>query len=105
MIQNHFLTKINPLLIRTQSLQGLHNFINVPPEAFNEKADFFRRDGGTLFRKMIIAKLVNDHYDEVCSFVFNRLSDGIASGQLNTETHDYLQIYHDVKRYLDHHFY
>lgn len=103
-MQSDFSVKIYPILEETNSLEKLNNFINNPPNTFEEKVYFFPLDGGTLFRKMILAKLVNNHYDEVCSFVFNRLSDGIASRQLNMETYDYLQIYQDVKRYLDQHF-
>jgi hypothetical protein len=98
-----FLTKVYPVLEQTDSLEKLNNFINNPPETFDEKVYFFPLDGGTLFRKMIIANLIDKNYEEVCLFVFTRLSEAIASGENISDVYDYLQIYHDLKNHLNHH--
>lgn len=52
---------------------------------------------------MIIAKLIDKNYQEVCFFVFTRLSEAIASGENISDVYDYLQIYQDLKNHLDHH--
>lgn len=102
-MKSDFSTKIYPVLEQTDLFENLSYFINNPPETFSEKMFFFPLDGGTLFRKMIIARLVDKNYDEVCLFVFTRLSEAIASEEMINDVYDYLQIYHDLKNYLDHH--
>lgn len=97
-----FTTKIYPVLERTDTVEKLNNFINNPPETFEEKVYFFPLDGGTLFRKMIISRLVDKDYELVCSYVFNFFKEAIASGAALNPIYDHLQIYHDLKNHLDH---
>jgi hypothetical protein len=101
---NNINNAIMPILEGCATLNGIHNFINNPPCMFSPNIDFFYPDGGTLFRKMIIAKLVNKDYKEVCDFVFSFYQNLLQTSIHEDHKAHYLKslnCYTELKKYLD----
>ncbi|MEI6882304.1 MAG: hypothetical protein WCK82_13360 [Bacteroidota bacterium] len=87
-----------PFIYRINSINELNTFINVPYEKYYEVAGYFVKDGGFMFRKMIVAKLVNKNYNEVCNFVLELLESNLKS---SPELEKWINVYHKLKSELD----
>jgi hypothetical protein len=95
--------RIIPFMNQLETLDQLHHFINCPADRFGVYTNFFPFDGMTPYRKMIIAKLVNKDYKEVCDFVFNYFLK-IYQDTNDTEKKElyekYIKIYHEIKEII-----
>ncbi|ANE52828.1 hypothetical protein [Flavisolibacter tropicus] len=96
-----FKHKFFPLLNTLQSYEDLHAFINTPPEYYEYNCKYFSFDGGILFRKMIVAKLVNKDYDAVCDWVLNDMIEQRMKAADKDQYERYKGVYYDLKEQLD----
>jgi len=90
-----------PFMNKMNDLEDLHAFINKTPETYQPEANYFFRDGLTLFRKMIIAKKVNKDYPEVCEEVKKMVDTWIAEPRNGHRFLGYLDAYFLLKEHLD----
>lgn len=91
---------IMPFLESIHNLEGIHEFINIPPQMFIERVYFFALDGCTIFRKMIVAKLVNKDYEAICKFVKNFIENEVIKDEEDM-LQEYLQSFQAFKVYLN----
>jgi hypothetical protein len=88
-----------PFLNSIETLDKLHDFINVPPYTLMPKSSFFYL-GSALFRKMVIAKLARRDYNDVSGFVYNLINNELRVKN-KEEFNKYKKVYEQLKKKLD----
>lgn len=90
-----------PFLASVNTIEKLDLFINDPPSTFGTKTMCFALDGGTIFRKMVIAKLANKNYEEVSNFVLNKIQNEFKPTLDHLKYSNYINAYFELKTYLE----
>lgn len=71
-IKHALVNKFFPFLASIDSIDKLHNFINVPPNTFMPKSSFFR-SGDAILRKLVIAKLAGRDFKSVNDYILSHI--------------------------------
>lgn len=101
LVKHVIFSRFLPFLDSVNTLEKLDLFINDPPSTYGSKTMCFALDGATIFRKMVLAKLTNKNYEEVCSFVLNKIQNEFKSTLDKNKHSSYVNAYFELKTYLE----